>query len=456
MHTAGRSDAVGFLSALFAPGKPDYKRDVTHSRDSRPLASGFQVPADAPGGGPGLLSRLLAGPVACRPFRRRAAALVLCAAVQACSALPTSTPEERQVFKAEQSAANSIGFRIVDLMPETVAAISLAPADDLRALDALGRPRRADAIGVGDVLSISVFEVGTSLFGAASGSEPGIDTGGASVNPLTPGAARHTIPGLQVEAGGTINFPYVGRIRAAGRTPSELGRVIESGLKSKSTDPQVVVSLANNLSSTVYVSGDVEKPGRVPLTLGHERLLDIIAIAGGPKRTDYDTFVQVTRGHTTSRILLQALTQQPRQDITLIPGDRVQLIYKPRSFTAFGASQKVEQIALNTANVSLAEGIARTGGPANDRADANAVFLVRYESPAVARRLGLQVQPAGTPVMYRVDMLNPTNYFLTTKVAMRDQDVLLIASARTDQINKLFGLVSAFFTPVLVGRAVSQ
>jgi polysaccharide export outer membrane protein len=194
----------------------------------------------------------------------------------------------------------------------------------------------------------------------------------------------------------------------------------------------------------------------VPLTLGHERLLDVIAIAGGPKRTDYDTFVQVTRGNTTARILLQALTQQPRQDITLIPGDRVQLIYKPRSFTAFGASQKVEQIALNTANVSLAEGIARTGGPDNGRADANAVFLVRYESPAVARRLGLEVQPAGTPVMYRVDMLNPTNYFLTTKVAMRDQDVLLVASARTDQINKLFGLVSAFFTPVLVGRAVSQ
>ena len=106
--------------------------------------------------------------------------------------------------------------------------------------------------------------------------------------------------------------------------------------------------------------------------------------------------------------------------------------------------------------MTLAEGIARTGGPANDRADANAVFLVRYEGPAVARRLGLEVQPAGTPVMYRVDLLNPTNYFLTTKVTMRDQDVLLIASARTDQIYKLFGLVSQFFLPVLVGRSVAQ
>ena len=360
------------------------------------------------------------------------------------------------MFKAEQSAANSIGFHIVDLRPETVAAINLAPAENLRALDTLGRPRRADAIGVGDMLSIAVFEVGTSLFGAASGGESSADIGGAAANPITPGAARHTIPGLQVDAGGSITFPYVGRVRASGRTPSELARVIEGGLKSKSTDPQVVVTVASNLSSTLFVSGDVEKPGRVPLTLGHERLLDIIAVAGGPKKPDYDTYVQVTRRNATARVLLQTLTQQPQQDITLMPGDRVQLIYKPRSFTAFGATQKVEQVPLNTANVSLAEGIARTGGPLNDRADANAVFLVRYEGPAVARRLGLVVQPAGTPVMYRVDMLNPTNYFLTTKVAMRDQDVLLIASARTDQINKLFSLVSQLVLPILVGRQVTQ
>ena len=395
-----------------------------------------------------------------RPARRttihgvRAATLLLCAAAQACSALPTSTPQEREVFAAQKSAANSIGFTIVDLQPETVAALGLLQGEDLRALGALGGARRADAIGVGDMLSIAVFEVGTTLFGAASGTEPGAETGTPTVQ--TPGAARHTIPGLQVEAGGTITFPYVGRVRAAGRTPAELARVIEGGLKSKSTDPQVVVTVANNLSNTVFVSGDVEKPGRYPVTLGREKLLDVIALAGGAKKPDYDTYVQVTRRNTTSRILLQTLTQQPRQDITLVPGDRVQLIYKPRSFTAFGASQKVEQVPLNTATVTLAEGIARTGGPDNNRADANAVFLVRYEHPEVVRRLGLPVQPAGTPVMYRVDLLNPTNYFLTTKVAMRDQDVLLVASARTDQVYKLFGLVSTFFTPVLVGRAVAK
>ena len=37
-------------------------------------------------------------------------------------------------------------------------------------------------------------------------------------------------------------------------------------------------------------------------------------------------------------------------------GDRVQVLYKPRTFTAFGASEKVEQVPLNAAEVTLAEG----------------------------------------------------------------------------------------------------
>lgn len=34
----------------------------------------------------------------------------------------------------------------------------------------------------------------------------------------------------RVEPDGTINFPYVGRVRAAGRTEDELARAVERGL----------------------------------------------------------------------------------------------------------------------------------------------------------------------------------------------------------------------------------
>ena len=45
-----------------------------------------------------------------------------------------------------------------------------------------------------------------------------------------------------------------------------------------------------------------------------------------------------------------------------------------------------------------------------------------------------------------------TSLLLATKVPMRDQDVILMANARTDQLGKLFGLIAQFSLPFLVGR----
>ena len=84
------------------------------------------------------------------------------------------------------------------------------------------------------------------------------------------------------------------------------------------------------------------------------------------------------------------------------------------------------------------------------------MFRFRYEGQAVARQLGLPAQDGGTPVIYKLDMLNPTSYFLATRVPMRDQDVLLMANARTDQISKLFTLVAQATFPILLGRQLAQ
>jgi len=37
-----------------------------------------------------------------------------------------------------------------------------------------------------------------------------------------------------------------------------------------------------NGSNVVYISGDVKSSGYIPLSLSRERLLNIIALAGGP------------------------------------------------------------------------------------------------------------------------------------------------------------------------------
>jgi polysaccharide export outer membrane protein len=375
-----------------------------------------------------------------------------CLVLAGCAALPASGPTERDVLDAESSAANTLGFRIVDLSPSVIDALRGADDAGIASMEAVGGPARVDAIGPGDTLAIAIFEVGAGLFSGGGGSQAA--SGEAATN-----AGNVRLPPVQVDASGMIEVPYAGRVRAAGRTPIELAETIRADLKTLSQDPQVVVSVTEGVSTAVYVQGDVRSPGRRMLTLGRERLLDLVALAGGAAHSSSDTTIELTRGGRSASAPLVRVEDEPAENVMLRPGDRVRLVHRPRTFTAFGASGKVAEIPFDTAEVSLAEGIARAGGPQNDRADPNAVFLFRFEQPSVAERV---VGPAATPapgprpVIYRVDLMQPQNYFLSQRFALRDKDLIYVANARTDRFSKFVNIVYSLAFPALTGAQLTR
>lgn len=86
---------------------------------------------------------------------------------------------------------------------------------------------------------------------------------------------------LQVDAGGTFEFPIVGTIEAAGRTPAEISTEIERRLRANYfRDPQVTVNLLDGVSQRVTVDGQVKKPGLYP-AYGEMTLIRAVAAAEG-------------------------------------------------------------------------------------------------------------------------------------------------------------------------------
>ncbi len=69
---------------------------------------------------------------------------------------------------------------------------------------------------------------------------------------------------MQVDQSGGIELPYVGRLIVAGKTPAQIQSMIAVGLKGKSQNPQVLVSVHDRVWSTVSVIGEAKKPGYVP------------------------------------------------------------------------------------------------------------------------------------------------------------------------------------------------
>ncbi len=84
-----------------------------------------------------------------------------------------------------------------------------------------------------------------------------------------------------VSAEGTIVFPLLGELRAAGLTETQLGqRVAELLEKDYLVNPQVLVAVAEYRSKKVLVLGEADKPGSYPL-MGETTILEIVSQAGG-------------------------------------------------------------------------------------------------------------------------------------------------------------------------------
>ena len=327
-------------------------------------------------------------------------------------------------------------------------------------IDRLRSNAAVDRLGPGDVLAISIYEAGAGLF---SPRRP-TDTDAAPT-----GSTAENLPRLQIDRNGMIMVPYAGELHVAGLTTTQVQRLVENRLAEKASQAQVLVSIVTNGSNVVYISGDVRNPGRYPLSLAHENLLDIVALAGGPTHSPQDTQVKVNRRGQDATTSLTRVQTIPSENIPVEPLDRIQVDYLPRSFLSFGATGRVAQIPFDAATVSLAEAVARAGGLDDNRANPEAVFLFRYERPTNLQTLGLAspgarppvaapvipgALPNGTPVIYRVNMRQAQTFFAIQQFTMQDKDVIYIANAPTVQLYKFLQLIYTFATPGIEAKSV--
>ena len=100
---------------------------------------------------------------------------------------------------------------------------------------------------------------------------------------------------VQVNAGGEISLPLIGRVVAGGKSIGELEREIEAKLgKNYLQSPQVSVFVKDYTSQRITVEGAVNSPGVFAIS-GRTTLLQAIALAKGPDRTADQSGVIVFR-----------------------------------------------------------------------------------------------------------------------------------------------------------------
>ena len=389
-----------------------------------------------------------------------------------CGSLPNSGPTESEVYEAQKDPKkNTLGFGIVQISADLLTLIASEQPTPLSTLETVtSRDLHNDRVGPGDTLQVSIYELGNSLFSGGGANASGASTMEAMAGSQTMGGASSTnvmlgnstpdpkgssaalgtnLPPIVVSGQGTITVPYVGTIPVAGKTVEQIASDVRVGLSKKSQAPQVIVRMVQGVTNAAMVYGDVKHPGRVLLTPSRECLLDIIAIAQGTTHPPEDSIIQLTRGGHVVRVPMTVPENNPSQDIQIQPGDRIEVIFKPRTYTVFGAALKVTEVPFQVPELTLSEALARSGGPIDSRGDPNGVFLLRFEDNNIVRRLGFPVAEGSpvTPVVYQIDMMNPGSYFLAQRFFMKDKDVIYFSNAKANEFYKLFGLISTIIQP---------
>ena len=132
-----------------------------------------------------------------------------------------------------------------------------------------------------------------------------------------------------VDATGSINVPYINKIKAEGLTPAQLARSIEETYRAEKifTNPNITI-LMQPTARFVNVGGSVRTPMRVPFT-EDMTLLAAVSAAGGFNDFADQKRVRLLRGNEVKVYDVRQFRRDPSQDVKLQPGDRVEV---PQTF----------------------------------------------------------------------------------------------------------------------------
>lgn len=385
-------------------------------------------------------------------YRSLAISLVLLM-LSACAALGANGPSTSRVRSASKESVGSSNIQIIhvtDAVARQVASISR----EMQFSEALGdAPPAGTIIGRGDVLQINIWEAPPAvLFGVSTSFGAGDSTTGISA-PISGMGQQTAIPDMMVDDQGFITVPFAGRIRAAGLSPREVEAEIVGRLRGKAHDPQAIVQITHNSSSDVTLVGDIATNTRVALTPQGERLLDVLAAAGGVKTPINKTTIQITRGNRVVTMPLESVVRDPAQNIRLRPSDVVMAISQSLSFTALGETGTSSEVPFESTGITLAQALGRAGGLNPDRADVRGVFIFRFENPAAVSpeiaSTARRTADGRIPVIYVVDLKDPASLFVAQTFPIRDKDVLYVSRAPLSDLQRFVSIAASMVFPVV-------
>lgn len=241
--------------------------------------------------------------------------------------------------------------------------------------------------------------------------------------------------GRLVREDGTIFFPYVGVLQVGGKTVEEVRREIETKIAPYIQSPQVDVRVVGFRSKKVYVTGEVDKPGIVPVTDVPMTVMDAINLAGGfdKERADQRT-AYLTRNGQRQILDILALYSSSQGNLMLQDGD---VLYVPNNTQnkvfILGEVEKQQAVMMDQGRLTLAEALSGAEGMNLSTADTRGIYVIRAVPTALADGTPGSVQAD----IYQLDLRDASALVLADAFQLQPRDLVYVSSSGLVRWNRV-------------------
>lgn len=228
--------------------------------------------------------------------------------------------------------------------------------------------------------------------------------------------------GRLVQSDGSLFYPYIGKVAAAGKTPGQLRDEITSKLARYIEAPQVDVSMLTYASQRVWVTGASRQAATVPLTVTPLTLGDALSQSGLDSTQADLSGVRLTREGVTYTIDLDRLGRQGggATNIYLQANDHLYVPYLDRKeIFVVGEVNQPGAMNFKTSDISLSQALGRARGLQQSTSNGNAVYVIRGSSD-------LQDKPS---TVFHLEAKSPAAFAVASQFELLPGDVVFVGAA---------------------------
>ena len=227
--------------------------------------------------------------------------------------------------------------------------------------------------------------------------------------------------GRLVQSDGTLFYPYIGKIPAAGRTPGQLREDITSKLARYIEAPQVDVSMLTYASQRVWVTGASRQPAAVPLTVTPLTLADAISQSGLDSTQADLSGIRLTRDGVTHIIDLDRIGQdRAGANIYLKAADQIYVPYLDRKEVfVVGEVGQPGALSFRTGDISLSQALGRARGLLQTTSNGSAIYVIRGS-------VDLQHAPSR---VFHLEARSPAAFAVASQFELLPGDVVFVGAA---------------------------